>query len=358
MMDVGLWSIGTYLPDTVRTNDWWPASIVESWQSRRPSSVVRDTADGDETLTEGMRRTLEAMKSVGEDPFKGAVERRVMSGGMTASDMELHASQDALARAGVEARDIDLILTYSQVPDYIGLSTAATLHKRLGLSPSCLSLGVETACNSFSVQLSLAAGMIRSGQARRALIVQSAGAVHFSRPEDAHSAWFGDAATAAVVGPVSAGRGLRGQAHRTDGALYRALVNGCPGGQWYNGERPHLYNEDRPAARQMLLRLADMARDSIEAALAEAGCTPDAVDYYASHQATRWLRPLTQSYAGLTRARAFDTFTFTGSISACNVPFMLAMGEREGLLREGDWAVGFSGGTGVTWSAIALKWGK
>jgi 3-oxoacyl-[acyl-carrier-protein] synthase-3 len=274
-----------------------------------------------------------------------------------ASDMEAAACRDALARSNIEPGEIGLLLTNSQLPDYLGIATAPILHRKLGLATRCLTMGTEAACNSFLTQVATAEQMIRSGQIRYALLVQSSGYLHLARTEDPHSPWFGDAATAVVLGPVAPGSGVLGRAHFTDGTLFDALVIGCPSRRWYSPEPVVLYVENPGAARKMVMRIADMGRQAVEEALRQAGARLDEVNFYACHQATHWFRRATQEYIGLTQARSFDSFPWTASLGASNIPFVLGMAEREGLLKAGDLVATYSGGSGVTWSSVVLRWG-
>jgi len=356
--EIGILGIGTYLPPTVRKNDWWPEHIVESWRAdQQAKNLARAEREVTDPPTAGAKLTFESMQAFADDPFKGAVERRVMADGMTSSDMEFAAAEEAIRQAGVDRKDIDLLLVFSQLPDQLIISNATKLHHRLGLSPTCFSMGTDSACNAFMQQLSLARALIRTGRARCALLIQSAAVVHITPQADPSSAWFGDGATAAVVGPVSADRGILGESHKTDGSFHDALIVGTPGKRWYDGDPIILYSKDRAAARRMLMVIADNARDSVDEALAEAGLSHAQVDFYATHQSTRWFRSATQQYIGLPNARSYDSFDWTGSLAACNIPFMLGMGAREGLLRDGDVVALHSGGSGVITSGMVLRWG-
>lgn len=359
MRAIGVHGVGVFLPEPVRKNDWWPASIVSRWGEKAGESLVRATPDADAPSSEGARRTLAGMAQLQADPFGGARERRVMPEGMLTSDMEAEAVRDVLARSGARREDVGLLLTSSQLPDYLGLATAPIVHHKLGLSPRCPAVGVEASSNSFIAQLYMAAPLIQTGQLEYAVLVQSSGDLHLAREEDAHSPWFGDGATAVLVGPVQDGRGLLGQASRTDGSLSEALVVGCPGGRWYGPLRQGvtLYVPDPHSARRMLLSVADMGREVLNEALERASVSARDIAFYASHQATAWFRPVTQEHLGLGHARSVDTFGWTGSLGAANVPICLAMGEREGLLRPGDLVATFSGGGGVTYSSAILRWG-
>lgn len=353
-MQVGIYGIGTYLPEQVRGNDWWPESVVAGWRER----LAKMRPGLPDQLTQNERATLAAMAELASDPFQGTLERRVMDGAMTSSEMETRAARAALARANVDAREIDLLLVHSIVPDYLNTPNACAVHHNLALSERCFTMSTEGMCASFLLQLQLAAAMISSGQARRALIIQSS---EFSRvvASDAPFApWCGDGAAAAVIGPVADGYGLIGSAHHTDGSRHRALVVGVPDRNWYDGGRVMAYSADPRASFQMLLTIADRGRDSMRQALSAAGLAAADVSFYAAHQGTKWIRRLTQDAMGLTSARSVDTFAQFGSISGANLPLILALGEAEGLLRDGDVVSLFGGGTGETWASMILRWGR
>ncbi len=183
------------------------------------------------------------------------------------------ACRRALKHAGLVAGDIDFVLGYSALPEHLGAPNVCALHRRLGLRRTCLSLSTDLSFNAFSVQLELAKCLIASGRHRYGLLYQSS---VLSRliPIDAHFApWFGDGATAIVVGPARAGWGIFATAHRTDGRLAEAVKAGVKGGAWYNA------------------------------------------------------------------------------------PLMVALAQRQGQLRHGDAVVIHTGGLGITWSAVVVRWG-
>jgi 3-oxoacyl-[acyl-carrier-protein] synthase-3 len=157
---------------------------------------------------------------------------------------------------------------------------------------------------------------------------------------------------------VSAGKGLLAAAHRTDGRGDEALVLGVPGKRWWEHGEVTTYALSRDHTRAMMLSLVDRARDVIRDALAQAGLEPTEVGYYAAHQSTAWLARVTAEHAGLSAAKTPVTFPHLGHMTTANVPFILAQGEREGLLRDGTVAATFTGGAGETWSATVFRWGR
>ena len=362
MSNVGVLGIGLHLPDQIRSNDWWPTDVVARWRQRQGGSFASPTGlvgdDATATMSPGARRIVEAIAAERNDPFQGVRERRIAADGVYASDMEVLAATDALANAGVEAGDIDFVLSYSTCPDYLMAPNACAVHHKLGLRRECLSLATEGACNSFLIQLALAEQLLAAGRFSRGLLVQSSMCSRLVPPEQPSSAILGDAATAVVVGRVAADHGVLGRSHSTDGTHFNALAVGVPGRRWYEEGRNVFYAADKEVARSLILNVADRARAATHAALADARLGVDDVAFYASHQGTSWLRAVTQAESGLDNARTVDTFPWAASVMGVNVPLVLAVAARERKIAPGEVVVAFSGGLGETWSSLVLRWGR
>ena len=332
-------------------------STSREWLERSRRRLEKTRAELAAETSDVARKTLETIIALGDDPFQGSVERRVMPDGMKAWDMETKAAEIAIARSGVPRNEIDLVLSYTMIPDFINVPSACVVHANLGLKDECTTMAVDAVCNSFMMQLTLAQAMIASGQARYALLTQSSALASrlppCGEPIDVSG---GDGASAIVLGPVSEGRGILSYAHRTEGKLWGALVCGAPGKHWTE-DRCFAYPEDKSANLDMVSRITARADQVVNDALAKAELGPKDVDFYACHQPFKWLRPASQAGIGMTNARHVDHFHYTGTISAVNLPFQLAVGERENLLRPGDVVACFQGGTGMTWSGMTLRWG-
>lgn len=352
----GIWSVGTYLPPIIRTNDHWGPDVLAAWARKKaPGHGAQREEPVD---TEGARRTMAEMETLKGDIFQGAVERRVIPDDMSAADMEQKAAEQAMARAGVSPGDIDFIMSVQFCPDDLQIIPAARLQHRLGLSPHTMSVTVDAVCNSFQSQLNLAAGLIATGQYRCGLLVQSSSATRLLETHDTFTPFFGDGATAVVVGEVQPGYGLLSSVHRSDGALADGMVTGVPGKHWHDEGKVRAYVRDGLQTRTVFLSLLDYAKEVVPAAVAQAGLGLEDVTFYASHQATSWLRRGSQAYIGLEHAKTVDTFPFTATLSAANLPMVMATALSEGLLEDGDVVAMFSGGTGISYSGSVLRWGR
>jgi 3-oxoacyl-[acyl-carrier-protein] synthase III len=348
MPPIGILGIGVCLPETVRDNSWWPSNVTATWSIPPPADVAM--------LSEDQREVAAVMERYRADLFQGSQRRRVMAPEQSAMDLELVAAREALANASVSPSDIDLLLTHSGVPDYICTNTACSLHERLGIPNDCFSLSVEASSNSFMMQAALAEQAIRSGAARRALLVQSSTFSRILPQQASYSPWIGDAATAVVVGPVADDHGFFSWQHRTDGSVENTLVAGVPGKRWFDEGRVIAYPANTDALKRMFLSLVSNSKDVGVSALAVANVDASEVSFYASHQGTAWFRELSQRVLGLSNARFVDTWAETASVYSSNIPLCLYNGHRDGLLTRGDIVMMLSGGGGQTYSCGVMKW--
>ena len=172
------------------------------------------------------------------------------------------------------------------------------------------------------------------------------------------SAWLADGAGAEVVGEVSPGRGLVAAEHFASGQNYEATVADAGGKRWFEDGRIVWHPKDRAGLRRMVTGIPDKARDAWATVLASAQLPHTAVDFYACHQPNGWFRSVTQKCAGLTQARSLDTFPWAGTIGPANIPLVMHTARKEGLLRDGNLVGMFAGGSGETWTASLLRWGR
>jgi 3-oxoacyl-[acyl-carrier-protein] synthase-3 len=354
---IGILGVAAYLPPQIRTNDYWSDSVTRGWKEKALRRFDRMRAALEQDGSEIARDTLRAVEEVINDPFQGSVERRVIADDMKASDMETIAARDVISRVGIRLDEIDAVLSHQICPDYINVPSAAVVHGNLGLRERCQTVMVDAACNSFMHQLMVAEGLIAAGRARYVLLTQSSALTRFPESGEVIDCWNGDAASAVIVGPVSEGRGILSYTPHTNGKMWGTLVCGVPGRRWQD-DRSIIYSEDPKSNLEWVLNFAHYARGAVHEALDEAKLTTKDVSFYASHQGFSWLHGVTQRAVGLEHAASIDHFKYTAAISSANVPFQLAMAEKEGLLRPGDIVAAFQGGTGMTWSGLTLRWGR
>lgn len=349
---VGVHGVGLYLPPIVRTNDYWPAATVERWVAER-----RNQPPPPPPRTEAERLVYEALRVQAQDPFQNAVARHVIPDDMSHVDMEERAAVAALARAHIDRDQIDLLLTHRVVPEFLMGNPACQLHERLQLRHECFAMHMDAASYSFIMQMCIAETMIRAGRASHALLVQSSAPSRTFDYEDPGSPIIGDGATAVVMAPSGPGRGIVATVHYVDGRFPKTLIASVPGKRWFDEGKGLIHVADVPQMKAVFMRTVDACKDSVESVLHKAGWTPDQVDYLSMFQGTPWLREVVRETLHCTRARCVETFSRTGYLASALIPASLALADQEGALHDGDAVVLTGGGTGMTFGAIALRWG-
>ncbi|WP_024303783.1 beta-ketoacyl-ACP synthase III [Pseudogulbenkiania sp. MAI-1] len=265
------------------------------------------------------------------------------------SDLALKAARAALADAGVAADEIDLIVVATTTPDMVFPSTACLLQEKLGVH-GCAAFDVQAVCAGFMYALITANNYIKSGMAKKALVV---GAEVMSRIldwEDRRTCvLFGDGAGAVVLGE-SDEPGILHAKLAADGR-YKDILNTpaqIAGGKIQG--MPYL-NMDGPAVFKFAVKaLSDIA----EKTLAEAGVSKDRVDWLVPHQANLRIIESTAKHLGLPMERVVVTLPEQGNTSAASIPLALDVAVRDGRIKRGQTVMLEGIGGGFAWGAVLL----
>jgi 3-oxoacyl-[acyl-carrier-protein] synthase-3 len=277
----------------------------------------------------------------------GIRERRIADPRQASSDLALEASRAALAAAQLAPAELDLIVVATSTPDYVFPSTACLLQAKLGAG-GCAAFDVQAVCSGFIYALTIADGFLRTGSARRALIV---GAEVYSRILDwndrATCVLFGDGAGAVVLAADSR-PGIHASVLHADGRYAGVLSvpgNVC-GGQIVGS--PYLQMQGNQVFKIAVKVLDEVARET----LAAAGMTIDEVDWLIPHQANVRILEATARKLGLPRERLVVTVDHHGNTSAASVPLALDEEVRAGRIRPGHRILMQGVGGGFTWGAV------
>lgn len=354
MRNVGILGLGMYVPPEIRRNDWWSEDVVAGWMEQRRAAPRPAVPEG---LSDGAIRVLHAQSDHADDPFHGALERRVLAPEMTVIDMEERAARDAIARAGIDPAAVDLLLTHTVVSDHQMTNPACILHQRLELSATCLSMHTEATAYSCLAQLALAEAALAAGRARYALLVQSCAATRLVESDDPSSVVVGDGATAIVLGPVSAARGFLSAVHYTEGRYPLSLIMSVRDGRWFDKGRALIHVGDPRQLYEAHLRIADTCAESVVGALKKAGHLISEIDYLCVFQGTAWIERVVHEQLGIRNASPVDVFRRFGYLSSAMIPAALYLAEQEGRISADDLVVITGGGTGMTYGATVLRWG-
>ncbi|MFA7414217.1 MAG: beta-ketoacyl-ACP synthase III [Rhizobium sp.] len=285
----------------------------------------------------------------------GIRQRYVAGEGETTASLGADAARAALENAGMSADSIDLIICATSTPDNTFPATAVNIQNRLGIHHG-FAFDVQAVCTGFLYALATADLYVRSGMAKRALVI---GAETFSRILDwtdrTTCVLFGDGAGAIVLeAEESAGtnddRGVLTSQLRSDGAHKDKLY--VDGGPSTTGTVGHL----RMEGREVFKHAVGMITDVIEAAFAANGTTADEIDWLVPHQANRRIIDASAKKLGIPPEKVVVTVDLHGNTSAASIPLALSVAAGDGRIKKGDLVLLEAMGGGFTWGAVLLRW--
>jgi 3-oxoacyl-[acyl-carrier-protein] synthase-3 len=293
------------------------------------------------------------------DPFLGAKRRHVADDAISSSDAETFAAQAALADAGVRGADVDLVLSYSIVPDRIGLPAGGTVAHRIG-AQRALALNVESACATTVAQLEVARAYLESGMAKVVLLTQSHLLLRSFPLAHPASPGLGDAATALVLAHGS-GLALRSTFAVSHGEYAQAVT-------WVRGRDDHsdvpwwkaggnfCIGSRAPELTKLLMRdTVSFGANTVLEATARAGVDVERIAVLASVQPRGFMPGAIAERLGLPRAAGISTYDEIAHVGACGPVFNLRRARERGWLRPGALAAFYAQGAGFTRAAAVIQ---
>ncbi|WP_026693271.1 beta-ketoacyl-ACP synthase III [Peribacillus kribbensis] len=311
-MNAGIIGIGRYLPEKILTNFDLELMV--------------------ETSDEWIRTRT------------GIEERRIAADDVNTSDMAYGAAKKALENANVSPEDLDLILVATVTPDQPFPSVSCMLQEKLGALKSA-AMDLSAACAGFMYGMVTAGQFIQNGTYKNILIVGVEKLSKITDWNDRNTAvLFGDGAGAVVMGPVSEGKGILSFELGADGS----------GGK-------HLYQKDQYLSmngREVFKFAVRQMGESSLNVLEKAGLKKEDVDLLVPHQANIRIMEASRERLELPPEKMTKTVHKYGNTSAASIPIAIVEELEAGRIKDGDLLVMVGFGGGLTWGAIALRWGR
>ncbi|CUB10053.1 3-oxoacyl-[acyl-carrier-protein] synthase 3 protein 1 [Bacillus cereus] len=310
-MNVGILGIGRYVPEKVVTN--------------HDLEKIMDTSD------EWIRTRT------------GIAERRIADDTIDTSYMAVEASKKALEDAGISGEDIDLILVATVTPDRAFPAVACVIQEAIGAKHAA-AMDLSAACAGFMYGMITAQQFIQTGTYKNILVVGSDKLSKIVDWNDRNTAvLFGDGAGAIVMGAVSEGKGVLSFELGADGS----------GGK-------HLYKDEYVMmnGREVFKFAVRQLGDSCLRVLDKAGLTKEDVDFLVPHQANIRIMESARERLNLPQEKMSMTIEKFGNTSASSIPIAMVEELQNGRIQDGDLIILVGFGGGLTWGAVALRWGK
>jgi len=347
----GIKALAVHFPRGVRTNQFFRnhhRQVVEAAESRKKGKMWAPSENHDEDDFD------REMASYLADPFRGTVERRVLTEGETALTLEKRAAEKALAAAGMQATEIDLLIVASFLPDHFGAMNAAYLARDLGVLG--MAFNMESACAGAMIGLHTACAMVEAGQYRNVMVVASCTYSRDTDTRDPISWTVGDGAGAFIVSDALPGTGRLGgkciHTGDTCGALWFENYTREDGSLWFR------LLADKQAGAKLRDTAQHYLKTCCEGALADAGLGIDDIDHFVFNTPLAWYSRFAARTLGVDGKRSvINMYPKYANIGPALLPANLYHAAREFDFKRGDKVLMYSVGSVSSAGAMVLTWG-
>jgi 3-oxoacyl-[acyl-carrier-protein] synthase-3 len=320
----------------------------------------------------------------------GIEERRYITKGKeTTSTLAMEASLKAIADAGIDKQDIDLIIFATLSPDYYFPGAGVLLQRELGIAKTEIAaLDIRAQCSGFVYGLTTADAYIKSGMAKKILLVgaevHSVGLDFTTRGRNV-SVIFGDGAGAVIIEATEdKSVAIQATSIHSDGTYAEKLSYMYPGahggyfiekyaiegfdvdygdpeygGYFFNQNMidqnriyPHM--EGQAVFKMAVRKFPEVIMET----LAKAGMKVSDLDMLVPHQANLRINQFVAKTMKLNEDQVYNNIMRYGNTTAASIPIALSEARDEGKVKKGDNVVLAAFGAGFTWGAVVLKWGR
>jgi len=280
----------------------------------------------------------------------GIKKRHIIAENETTTDLAFNAAVKAIEAAGIENREIDLIIIATTTPTRIFPSTASLVQERLGIS-GCPAFDIQAVCTGFIYALTVADKFIKSGSAKNALVI---GAESLSRIVD----WsdrntcvlFGDGAGAVVL-QASEETGILSTHIHSDGK-YNGLLSVPTGpGSMDTDAKPYIEMQGNDVFKIAVRTLSSIADETLSAN----NLSNKDSDWLIPHQANIRIIAATAKKLGMSMDQVVVTVDEHGNTSAASIPLALDVAVRDGRINRGETLLLEAFGGGFTWGSVLLN---
>jgi 3-oxoacyl-[acyl-carrier-protein] synthase-3 len=299
----------------------------------------------------------------------GIHSRHICGDNETISDMAVTVAEKLLGECLIAKSDIDYILLCTQSPDYVLPTTACLVQTRLGLSTSCGALDFNLGCSGYVYGLSLAKGLIESGQSKGVLLITSEAYSKYISPADKSvRTLFGDAATATFLRGGGSERELIGPfVFGTDGEGEKNLIVPHGGSKTPITDESYILEADSSgntrSPKDLYMNGAEILTftmknvpKSVSALLEKANLTKADLDYIVFHQANKFMLDKLMKKTGFDDDRFLRSYEHFGNTVSSSIPLGIKEALNGGKFKSGDRILLVGFGVGYSWAGTIVEW--
>ncbi|MCE9686920.1 ketoacyl-ACP synthase III [Shewanella sp. AS16] len=272
------------------------------------------------------------------------------------SELASLAAKRALAAAGIDGSELDMIILATASPDTLIPNIASTVQANIGAT--CAAFDINAACSGFLYGLGLASSQIKSGQSRKVLVIGAERLsfyLDWSRRETA--VLFGDGAGAVVVEASDIQGGVLGYELSND-PEGREILKANFGSAMDRFSADSLDFFIQFEGQEIFKRAINGMNKLSVKVLDKCGIDKDAVDLVIPHQANERIIDTLVSKMKIPKEKAFVNIANYGNTSAATIPIAICDALEKGLIKPGQTILSCAFGAGLTSAALLFKWGE
>ena len=282
----------------------------------------------------------------------GIKKRHIVADDETTTDLAYQAAIKAIEAAGIENKDIDLIIVATTTPTRIFPSTASLLQEKLGITSGCPAFDIQAVCTGFVYALTVADKFIKAGGIKNALVI---GAESFSRIVD----WtdrntcvlFGDGAGAVVL-QASEQPGILSTHIHSDGSYNELLQVPTGPGSAVTSDAAYVDMQGNEVFKVAVRTLSSIADETLETN----NMAKSDVDWLIPHQANIRIIAATAKKLNMSMDHVVVTVDEHGNTSAASIPLALDVAVRDGRIMRGETLLFEAFGGGFTWGSALIQY--
>jgi 3-oxoacyl-[acyl-carrier-protein] synthase-3 len=290
----------------------------------------------------------------------GIRQRHMAADGQSTSDLGAEAGKRAIADAGLEPCDIDMIIVATVTPDMLMPNTACFVQNIIG-AKNAFCFDLEAACSGFVYAMETAKNYILAGAAKNVLVIGAEKLSSFTDWTDRGTCvLFGDGAGAVVLREAEGDGGILSTVMGSDGALTELLMipaggSKSPSSEATVADRMHCI---QMSGREVFKHAVRSMCDAGQKALEKAGLSIDDIACIIPHQANMRIIQAISDRLGVDTDRFYLNLERVGNISGASIPVALDEAVKNDVIKNGDNVLFVAFGGGFTWGASAVKWEK
>lgn len=293
----------------------------------------------------------------------GIHSRHVVEDNECASDLAYHAAEKLFSESSIDRNSVDFVIFCTQSPDFLLPTTACILQSRLGLPRHCGAFDFNLGCSGFIYGLSIAKGLIETGQAARVLLLTAETYSKYVHPED-NTVYpiFGDAGAATLISAEDTDvDGLYAFQFGTDGAGAKHLIVPAGASRHPAVLTPVVEKVDKYSNRRTNYHLymngsaiIDFAEqvvpDTVDQILTKANLSREQVDYFIFHQANKFVLKHLQQKCDLQGAHFWNHVETVGNTVSCTIPLAITSLVQETAPTQLPVVMFVGFGVGLSWA--------